>query len=385
MSLRTLAVAALALGSAGASACSETEDDSWANAADDSDTSAVRTATSSSDGTTSSGTLGDATPSAGGMTAEAASSTNGSGGSSFSAGGGEPRQPVAADCPQACPTGANGVSCCARETLPSGRFAMGRSQTDSDACPSEQSCAAAELPAHEASVSAFALDAFEVTVARFRPFVEAFDDFRPARSSGSHPLIDDSGWQTEWGDQLPANRESLEALLACDDAATYRSTASDTEALPINCLTWFEALAFCIYEGGRLPTESEWEYAAAGGSEERLYPWGNDAPTSAHAHFYPGALGPVGSTALGRARWGQFDMAGNVWEWALDWLDPSWYEGAGNPCDNCANIAGGSHRVLRGGAYSFEEVTLRAATRSAEEPAVRRAFIGVRCVRDTEG
>ncbi|HEY6723240.1 MAG TPA: SUMF1/EgtB/PvdO family nonheme iron enzyme [Polyangiaceae bacterium] len=112
---------------------------------------------------------------------------------------------------------------------------------------------------------------------------------------------------------------------------------------------------------------------------------GHDAPTSAHARFYPDDLGPVGSATRGRARWGQLDMGGNVWEWALDWLDPSWYEDAGDPCENCANVAGGSHRVLRGGAYSFEEVTLRAATRSAEEPATRRAFVGVRCARNTQG
>jgi formylglycine-generating enzyme required for sulfatase activity len=256
---------------------------------------------------------------------------------------------------------------------------MGRSEASNDACPGGQACPDAETPEHPASVSAFELDVFEVTVSRFRAFLEQYDTFSPPEGSGAHPRIADSGWQRAWDSELPDGQSEFESVLGCDADASYTTEPSDNDTLPINCVTWFEAFAFCVYSGGRLPTEAEWEYAAAGGAQERLYPWGDSQPTSAHARFFPQDLDRVGAAHDGAARWGHHDFAGNVWEWALDWLDSEWYSGNGSPCDDCARLGSGSYRVLRGGAYSFEEVTLRAATRSGEMPLTRQPFIGVRC------
>ena len=95
------------------------------------------------------------------------------------------------------------------------------------------------------------------------------------------------------------------------DATHATWTASSTggqENLPINCVNWYEAYAFCIWDGGFLPSEAEWEYAAAGGSEQRQYPWGTTAPGTMNQYaiygsYYTGnstGLAPVGTAAAGR-------------------------------------------------------------------------------------
>ena len=141
-----------------------------------------------------------------------------------------------------------------------------------------------EQPEHDVTVGAFALDRFEATVGRFRAFVSDYEDWRvsgnPTTGAGAHPLIANSGWGAGGGEwTLPASRAELEEGLFCDfDWEVWTSTPLLNESYPMNCLTWQVAFAFCIWDEGRLPTEAEREYVAAGGAENRLYPWGSEYP-----------------------------------------------------------------------------------------------------------
>lgn len=270
--------------------------------------------------------------------------------------------------------------CCARGSLPSGTFPMGMGTGD-DACPASQTCGAHEGPEHDVSVSGFNLDMFEVTVGRFRAFVGAYDSWAPSAGDGAHPLIAGSGYQSEFDASLPSDADDLRMMLACHEDATWTDAPGQNEAHPINCVSWTVAFAFCAWDGGRLPTEAEWEFAAAS-DENRLYPWGSAAPSDSRAAYYPAELQAAGQFTDGAGWQDHRDLAGNVWEWALDWLDTNWYSGGGADCSDCARVSSGTHRVIRGGGYSYQEVTLRAAARSGETPDATDPAIGFRCAYD---
>ena len=169
---------------------------------------------------------------------------------------------------------------------------------------------------------------------------------------------------------------------------TWTSAPGTQETLPINCVNWYAAYAFCIWDGGFLPSEAEWEYAAAGGSEQREYPWGSTAPALSYAIYgcyYPDAggncvdslLAPVGTAWLGAGLWGQLDLVGEVWEWDIDW-----YGGPGGPCVDCACLTGGSVRVLEGCTDSCPTEMLQpSATVDGSYPTVSAGEVGFRCAR----
>lgn len=243
-----------------------------------------------------------------------------------------------------------------------------------------------------ATVSDFRLDTYEITVGRFRAFVNSGQGTQaspPQPEGGAHPRIPGSGWNGAWTANLTADAAALKAALACDPTfATWTDTPGANELLPINCVTWYEAFAFCAWDGGRLPTEAEWNYAAAGGAEHREFPWGPGI-SGMHAVYYCKGDGsaagdcaftdilPVGSKSpRGDGRWGQADLAGSVWEWTLDAYDDYM-----NPCNDCANLGGAGDRVIRGGDFAFDSSNLRAAVRLNSAPSSRSAYVGARCAR----
>ncbi len=297
----------------------------------------------------------------------------------------------------------NGESCCTSILVPGGTFPMGRCGAASVSCSDAYDGLLSEIPEHSATISSFYLDKYELTVGRFRAFVEAFDGgWRPSVGDGANSAVETAqglaagatGWQSAWDSELPtagyevtAGDGSLEDRITCSSSyETWTSTAGANEQYPMNCVSWYEAFASCIWDGGRLPTEAEWEYVAAGGDENRVYPWGNDVPEPLPADYSDNGDSPsiaVGSYPGGDGRWGHADLAGSMFEWTLDWYAGNWYTTVQAGCADCANLtAASSHRVLRGGNWSNPANYLRAASRFSFSPDNHHySSSGVRCSR----
>ncbi|TMQ14929.1 MAG: formylglycine-generating enzyme family protein [Deltaproteobacteria bacterium] len=260
-----------------------------------------------------------------------------------------------------------------------------------------------------ATVTGFRLDKYEVTVGRFRAFVAAGQGtlmMHPAAGDGTHPRISGSGWEAAWNASLTPGTTSLMAALKCTSTnpagfATWTDTPGSNENRPINCISWYEAMAFCAWDGGYLPTETEWNYAATGGSQQRAYPWSNppsdltvdalhasyadgtsDNP-DCHGDGMPGCaltdIVNVGTKSQGDGRWGQSDLAGNLDEWVLDYNNESTFYV--NPCTDCAYLTVSRYRVLRGGDYRNNAIFMRTAVRTSNPPQNRAPSFGFRCAR----
>lgn len=225
-----------------------------------------------------------------------------------------------------------------------------------------------------AAVSAFRLDELEVTVARLRPFVAGFAG-PPASGVGAHADVPNSGWRSEWDGLFPASRELLLQSLHCNaNWETWTDEPGARESYPITCVSYYVAFAFCAAEGGRLPTEAEWEYAATGGKQQRPYPWGDSQPSPELALFDTIAVEPAGTRLPGMARFGQLDLAGSVWEWTLDFFAPYPAD-----CDRCAAVDNGAARVLRGGDFLGDAEYLQTAYRFSYDPQLALGNVGFRC------
>ena len=252
-----------------------------------------------------------------------------------------------------------------------------------------------------ATISTFRLDKYEVTVGRFRAFVEASQGTQenpPVTGAGTHIRLPGSGWEASWTQFLPANKDVLITSLKCGatfNHSTWTDVPGPNENLPINCLTWYDAMAFCAWDGAFLPTEAEWNYAAAGGDQQRAYAW-SSPPSSivldtSHASYdciedeNAGCtlhdIVDVGTRPLGDGRWGQSDLTGNAMEWTLDWGDP--YQ---NPCIDCAilgsSLQSGGERAIRGGNWTTDMVVqLRTGYRQTASPGEASPDRGMRCAR----
>jgi len=145
---------------------------------------------------------------------------------------------------------------------------------------------------------------------------------------------------------------------------------------PVNCVNWDQANQYAGFKGGRLPSESEWEYAATSGGKNQKYPWGNADATSELAVMDNYGTMPVCSKPVGNTAQGLCDMAGNVWQWVQDKYQNS-YNGA--PADGGAFEAAGSLRVIRGGSfYNVTARNLRADFRNQTGPGSSSDILGFR-------
>jgi len=209
-----------------------------------------------------------------------------------------------------------------------------------------------EQPIHTVTVPTFELLATEVTVSEYRACVVMGGCSKPG-----------SGYSCNW--DIPGYEEH-----------------------PVNCVDWYQAVAFCSWAGGRLPSESEWEYAARGRGQAILYPWGNEEATCDYAVMgdAPHTRGctmnstwPVCSKVAGNTDQGLCDMSGNVWEWVQDWYHAD-YNGA--PVDGSAwEYPRAIYRGIRGGCFDSGEFLVRAAIRHHHAPDFHNAPLGFRCAR----
>jgi len=280
-------------------------------------------------------------------------------------------------------------SCCAAVSVPGGTFARsydGVGYTDSS---------------FTATVSSFKLDRFLVTVGRMRTFVTAVEGgWLPAAGSGKHAHLNnggglnggtESGWDPSWSAMLPTTRQGWDDVLLCDPTlATWTSSPGANEELPINCIEWQEAYAMCIWDGGFLPSEAEWNYAAAGGSDQRVYPWSTPAMSTtidcSYANFDPGPAcsSPYGLEAVGSespkgdGKYGQADAVGNLWEWQLDFFATPY---AVSACNDCADLTSGGIRVIRGGTFADDASFMATSYRHNYSQTGHNPLFGVRCAR----
>jgi formylglycine-generating enzyme required for sulfatase activity len=216
--------------------------------------------------------------------------------------------------------------------IPAGAFRMGDDESS---------------PLHDVYVSAFYLDQFEITTARYARFLA---------TTGSLTPPDD------W-DELDLKADGT---------------------LPVVGVAWHDADAYCRWVGKRLPTEAEWEKAARDG-DARTYPWGNAEPTSALAAYsrtaelpYQGGVSPVGAHAAGQSHDGVQDLAGNVSEWVGDWYSESIDR------DDIRDPAGppdGMGKVIRGSGWQDPVERLNSARRYYASPDHRSDDLGFRCAR----
>jgi formylglycine-generating enzyme required for sulfatase activity len=256
--------------------------------------------------------------------------------------------------------------------------------------------------ADPASVSTFGLEKYLVTVGRFRQFVLAWNggaSYLPPAGSGKHTHLNtgqglaNSGspgaYEPGWLDSYDGSVGPTNFSLNCHAGfATWTASAGKNEDLPINCVNWYEAYAFCIWDGGFLPSEAEWEYAAAGGSAQREYPWGATAPGTGNQYAiygcdYPSGSGtctgvssiaPVGTAGLGGGVWGQLDLEGDLAQWNLDFFDT--YV---DPCADCAYLQSAAGRVVRGASFLATRSALVPPSRGYVDPSGRNFGVGFRC------
>jgi formylglycine-generating enzyme len=270
-----------------------------------------------------------------------------------------------------------GGDCCASLLVPGGKFTQGPEPGNSDIFFSS-------------TVSAFHLDKYEVTLGRFAAFVDAYDAWHatgnPKPGDGAHPKLGAvSGWDWTW--PLPPSSSELVAHVSCD--ATFQTWGMG-DTYPVNCLDWYTAFAFCIWDGGRLPTESEWEFTAAGGDLDNVFPWGLQGITQDRGPW--GSYGDgnssvdtiddikqVGTHLAGQSWFHQLDMAGSMREWVLDVHLP--YTTMSRT--DWAALDGATDRVLRGGAWdSVTGGDIRVDIRDVLAPEEPGNNTGVRCARD---
>ena len=221
--------------------------------------------------------------------------------------------------------------------VPAGEFAMG--STDQDSLASKD-----ERPQHPVTLDAFWIDQTEVTNAMYAKCVNA-GNCKP-------PINTDHFINTGYANH------------------------------PVVSVDWSQANAYCVWSERRLLTEAEWEKAARG-TDGRIYPWGNEAPSNAFLNYNDAVKDTtaVGQYPNGKSPYGAYDMAGNVWEWTNDWYSETYYQSSS--ASNPVGPASSAYQAFRGGSWNNNDYFVRSANRGWVEPTSTGYFIGFRCAQST--
>ena len=216
------------------------------------------------------------------------------------------------------------------------------------------------------TVSSFYVDKYEVSNREYRAWAEGQPDMQP----------DPAAW------------EDAGAVVARD---SYYEGASFAD-YPVVAVTWNQAQAYCEAQGGRLPTEAEWEYVARSGRAGGIYPWDGPEPRAANggylANYNPGRGGyaadgyaftaPV--AAFPSTPWGIYNIAGNVAEWTLDNYTPS-YSNIGDFNPRFESEEETLH-IVRGGSWDSDAFYIGVGVRTSQEEDEASIYTGFRCVRE---
>jgi sulfatase modifying factor 1 len=273
--------------------------------------------------------------------------------------------------------------------LPGGAFRMG--SEDSFAYPED-----GEGPTREVELSPFWIDACAVTNAQFGAFVDVTAYVTEAERFG---------WSFVFGGLLPDDFPPTEAVALAPwwrkvEGADWshpegpQSTLDERADHPVVHVSWTDADAYCEWAGKRLPTEAEWERAARGGLDGKVFPWGDELePEGEHRmNVWQGdfpATNTLDDGYLGLAPVGAFEpngfglhnMTGNVWEWTHDWFHPTFRQR--DRRHDPLGPVGGMHKVQKGGSYLCHHSycrRYRVAARQGSTPESSTGNVGFRCV-----
>ena len=271
--------------------------------------------------------------------------------------------------------------------LPGGTFLMGSEYAEGFAKDGEG-------PVRPVTLRAFAIDQYPVTNAGFRSFVEATGYRTEAERFGwsfvfwAHvrpELVRDTVAAVPWWCQVPG--------AAWSAPEGPGSNTRGREDHPVVHVSWNDAAAYARWAGLRLPTEAEWEYAARGGLEQKLYPWGDklrpggehrcniwqgDFPNEDTADDGYAGTSPV--EAYAPNGYGMYSITGNTWEWCADWFSAEFHVTAAR--DEPAGPPEGEARVMKGGSFLCHKSycnRYRVAARTSNTPDSSASNIGFRC------